>query len=115
MVEPIDVAEAALEMDALDHAFFLYRDVATGSDAVLYHRDDGRLAVIDPPGATAATQDDPPRELSRLSRPIDLRTAVREMDELGHRFLFFVNEHTGRGNVIYLRFDGHYGLIEPLD
>ena len=115
VLEPIDVPEAALEMDALDHAFFLYRDVATGSDALLYRRDDGRLAVIDPPGAAAVAQEVPPRERSRLSRPIELRTAVREMDELGHRFLFFVNEHTGRGNVIYLRFDGHYGLIEPLE
>jgi ribosome-associated translation inhibitor RaiA len=26
VLEPIDVAEAALEMDALDHSFFLYRD-----------------------------------------------------------------------------------------
>jgi len=114
MLAPIDVAEAALEMDALDHSFFLYRDVATGTDALLYRRDDGLVAVIDPPGAGLAPLDGPIREYSRISQPIDLRNAVREMDELGHRFLFFVNEHTGRGNVIYLRFDGHYGLIEPL-
>jgi hypothetical protein len=24
-----------------------------------------------------------------------------------------VNVESGRGNVIYLRHDGHYGLIEP--
>lgn len=114
-LEPMDVAEAALEMDALDHAFFLYRDAATGADALLYRRDDGRLAVIDPHDAPAREETDPPRVRSRLSRPIDLRTVVREMDELEHRFLFFENENTGRGNVIYLRFDGHYGLIEPLE
>jgi hypothetical protein len=114
VLEPMDVAEAALEMDALDHAFFLYRDAATGTDALLYRRDDGRLAVIEPPGAHI-NQGDPPRERSRLSQPIDLRRAVSEMDELSHRFLFFENEQTGRGNVIYLRFDGHYGLIEPLE
>lgn len=28
-------------------------------------------------------------------------------------FVFFVNEETGRGNVVYWRYDGHYGLIEP--
>ena len=115
VLDPVDVAEAALEMDALDHAFFLYRDAATGADALLYRRDDGRMAVIDPQGVPAPEQNDPPRERSRLSRPIDVGTAVREMDELGHRFLFFENARTGRGNVIYLRFDGHYGLIEPLE
>jgi hypothetical protein len=27
--------------------------------------------------------------------------------------LFFVNAGTGRGNLIYYRYDGHYGLIAP--
>jgi hypothetical protein len=27
--------------------------------------------------------------------------------------LFFVNAATGRGNVIYHRYNGHYGLITP--
>jgi ribosomal subunit interface protein len=112
-LEPIDVAEAAFQMQALDHHFFLYRDAATGADALLYRRDDGQLAVIDPPGVTATSAGAPPREASRISRPISLETALSEMDELGHRFLFFVNEESNRGNVIYLRFDGHYGLIEP--
>jgi hypothetical protein len=112
-LDPIEVAEAALELEALDHEFFLYRDADTGVDALLYVRDDGRLAVIDPPDAPPRRAGGPPRAPSRFSRPIDLPTAVREMGELGHRFLFFVNEETGRGNVLYLRYDGHYGLVEP--
>ena len=28
---------------------------------------------------------------------------------------FIVNSQTGRGNLIYHRYDGHYGLIEPAD
>ena len=35
------------------------------------------------------------------------------MGELNHRFMYFINDAQGRGNVIYLRYDGHYGLIEP--
>ena len=35
------------------------------------------------------------------------------MNELNHRFLYFVDEASGRARVIYLRFDGNYGLIEP--
>lgn len=96
-VGPMSVEEAALEIDALDHEFFLFRNAEKDGDSVLYRRDDGSLAVIDQAGA----------------RQVDLRSAVDEMDELNHHFLFFVNEQTGRGNVIYLRFDGHYGLIEP--
>ena len=35
------------------------------------------------------------------------------MNAVGHRFVFFGNAASGRGNVIYRRYDGHYGLIEP--
>ena len=35
------------------------------------------------------------------------------MNAVGHRFLFFENAATGRGSVLYRRYDGHYGLIEP--
>jgi len=39
---------------------------------------------------------------------------VGEMNAVGHRFPFFENAATGRGSVVYRRYDGHYGLIEPL-
>jgi hypothetical protein len=29
--------------------------------------------------------------------------------------MFFINAETARGNVIYLRYDGNYGLIEPAE
>ena len=32
----------------------------------------------------------------------------------GQDSVFFVNAETGRGNVIYRRYDGHYGLITPV-
>ena len=30
-------------------------------------------------------------------------------------FLLFRNADTGRGNVLYRRYDGHYGLVTPAD
>jgi hypothetical protein len=92
------------------------RDAETDADSVLYRRDDGRLAVIAPQDAPAATdrgQDELERERSRYSGPLALADAVSKMDELNHRFLLFVDAATGRGAVLYLRYDGHYGLIEP--
>jgi hypothetical protein len=38
---------------------------------------------------------------------------VAEMNVLNHRFMYFTNAASDRGNVIYMRYDGHYGLIEP--
>ena len=112
-LEPTTAVEAAADMAALDHRFYLFRDVEAGADAVLYHRDDGGLAVIGPPGAAVGAGDDVAREPSRHSAPLELRAALAEMDALNHRFLYFTDAGTGRGCVLYLRHDGHYGLIEP--
>jgi ribosome-associated translation inhibitor RaiA len=108
------VAEAAADLAALDHDFLLFRHSDTDADAVLHRDDDGRLEVIVPSGVRApAAAEDVVWTTSRFSEPVDLDTARAEMDALDHRFLFFVNRATGRGNVIYLRYDGHYGVIEP--
>lgn len=113
-LEPMDAIDAAGDMAALDHEFYLFKDSDTGADSLIYRRDDGHLAVIAPQDAPEAPEDGgPTRERSRYSEPLSLADAISEMDELNHRFLFFVNAETGRGNVLYLRYDGHYGLIEP--
>jgi len=115
-LEPMSALEAAADLAALDHDFYLYRDADTGADAVLYRRDDGRLAVLQPRSAPEPPADDaPPRETSRYEEPLELSAALEEMDALNHRFLYFTDAATGRGGVRYLRYDGHYGLIEPAD
>jgi ribosomal subunit interface protein len=111
---PMSIQHAADALEDLDHDFFLFHDAETDADAVVYWRDDGLLALIEPRRAAQRTDARGAiAETNRLSSPIDLDAAVVEMDAVGHRFLFFENAATGRGNVIYLRYDGHYGLIEP--
>jgi hypothetical protein len=41
--------------------------------------------------------------------------AIARLEALGHEFLFFVDTDTSRGSLIYHRYDGHYGLIVPVD
>ena len=105
------VFQAMADLDALDHDFFLFHDAERDCDAVLYRRDDGGLGLIGPvePPAAAGLHWEP----SRVSEPIDVETARAELDLDDDGFLFFVNRATGRGAVLYLRYDGHYGLIEP--
>jgi len=116
-LEPVSAIDAAADMSALDHDFYLFHDADTDADSVVYRRDDGRLAVIAPQGTVAAHAAEEPggvvRETSRYSDPLALADAVSKMDELNHRFLFFTDASNGRGAVMYLRYDGHYGLIEP--
>ncbi|MGZ4198286.1 MAG: ribosome hibernation promotion factor [Solirubrobacteraceae bacterium] len=109
----MSVDDAADALEDLDHDFFLFHNAGTDADAVLYWRDDGLLAVIEPQWVMSADDRGPVREQSRFSSPIDLQAAVSEMNAVNHRFLFFEDAATGRGDVIYRRYDGHYGLIEP--
>ena len=66
-------------------------------------------------GWSGSDEDGIVREDSRGPEPRTLETVIAEMNELNHRFLYFVDAASGRGRVIYLRYDGHYGLIEPRD
>ncbi len=113
---PMAPVEAAADLYDLDHDFYLFHNIETGCDAVVYRREDGGLGLIEPQPAPAGDPTEAEwlaREPSRNSDPISLATALAEMDELHHRFLYFVDSEGGRGKVIYQRYDGHYGLIEP--
>jgi len=105
--------DAAAYLEDLDHDFYLFTSAENGVDAVIFRHDDGSLGLIQPAGTAAVGGEGLQLQDSRMSGPISLDAAVAEMNELNHRFLFFINEETDRGNVIYRRHDGHYGLIEP--
>ncbi len=46
--------------------------------------------------------------------PMFEEDAIAEMETLGHAFYIFVNAENERLNLVYLRRDGDYGLIEPI-
>jgi Sigma 54 modulation/S30EA ribosomal protein C terminus len=51
-----------------------------------------------------------------MSAPrLSVTDAVARLEAAGQPFLFVVNAETGRGSLIYDRYDGHYGLIGPAD
>ena len=52
-------------------------------------------------------------EPSRNSAPLALEDARAEMDMLLHRFLYILDARDRRGRVVYLGFDGDYGLVQP--
>ena len=47
---PMDVDEAALQMDLLGHDFYLFHNSENGNAAVLYRRHDGHLGLIEAVG-----------------------------------------------------------------
>ncbi len=47
-LRPMDVEEAILQMNMLGHTFFMFMNAQTGNINVVYKRDDGNYAVLEP-------------------------------------------------------------------
>jgi ribosome-associated translation inhibitor RaiA len=107
--------EAASDMDLLDYDFYLFTDADTGQDSVIYRAGPTgyRLARVDPDPVRIPDTAVP---LTLSDRPAPLLTvaeARKQLDATGLPFLFFAEPASGRGRVLYRRYDGHYGLVRP--
>ncbi len=46
-------------------------------------------------------------------KPITVEEAILQMNMVGHKFYMFTNADSGEVNVVYMRDDGKYGLLQP--
>lgn len=99
-------------MERLDFDFYLFTEAGSGQDSVLYRDGDGyRLAQVEPR----------PEALGEVELPLHIdpgpaprlttAAAVDRLEASGRPFEFFADPETGRGRLIYHRYDGEYGLI----
>lgn len=107
--------DAVSDMEAMDHDFWVFTDLASGHDSIVY-RDvrtgHHRLAALGPVGQGRETEG----LLSVSTVPVpasSVTEAVQRLHLTGLPFVFFSDTATGRGCVLYHRYDGHYGLIAP--
>ncbi|MFI2607417.1 sigma 54 modulation/S30EA ribosomal C-terminal domain-containing protein [Kitasatospora sp. NPDC018619] len=103
---------AARTMDAMDYDIHLFTDPATETDAVVYRVGPTgyRLARTVPAGPAGRRTS--PITLSPYGAPrLTERQAVDRLAGAELPFLFFAHPGTGRGRVLYRRFDGRLGLI----
>jgi ribosome-associated translation inhibitor RaiA len=110
---PMTLDEAAFDLDLLGHDFYLFTELTTGADSVLFYENGSELGLIQAEGASG----DP---LERVAAPVavhppapslEQRAAVERLEDGGEPFVCFSDAATGRGSVLYHRYDGHYGLI----
>lgn len=114
---PVSTAdEAAFDMDALDYDFYLFTELGSGQDSVLSRGADGsyRLAQLTPAprkvieGAVTFTVSGQPAPVLTEAE------AVTRLNLSGEPFLFFRQpDGDRRGQVLYRRYDGHYGMLTP--
>ena len=113
-MEPQTLDEAAFDMELLGHDFYLFTDVASGKEALIFRKSDGGFGLRGEVGVA---------ELSRSVAEVDFQgpaptmteeDAVAHLNRAGEPFVFYLSPTSGRGRVLYRRYDGHYGLITPI-
>jgi hypothetical protein len=105
--------QARASMDALDYDAFLFRDAQTGEDAIVYRSG--------PTGLSLARQRSmhPPPVPSAVALTVNpRRTPVLHADQAAQwladgwlPFVFYTDQDTGRGSLLYRRYDGDLGLV----
>lgn len=115
--------DAVAVMDAMDYDVHLFTDAETGEDAVVYRSGPSGLRLarqrrMYPPGwSWAQATGTPQMPLIVNSRPtltLSEADAVHRMCQHNLRFLFYNDPATGRGQLLYPRYDGNLGLIIPI-
>jgi len=106
--------EAVADAELLDYDFHLFTEKSTGEDSVIYRSGDGYRLILAHPRARRLGPVDQAITVSEAPAPrLPVTEAIARLEAAGQRFVFFVDAGTGRGNVIYHRYDGHYGLVAP--
>lgn len=117
---PVD---AAAVMDAMDYDVHLFTDAETGEDAVVYRAGPlglrlARQRRMYPPGwAWCPPAGAPLVPLIVNALPTQTLTETAALDRMrqhGLRFLFCTDPATGRGQLLYPRYDGNLGLITAI-
>jgi ribosome-associated translation inhibitor RaiA len=114
-LEPEIPEEAAFDLELLDHDFFLFRNGETQEPNVIVRAAGEGYELVQPtPAEPSPTREGVPIRSSPLTPSrLTLEQATAILDLGDEPFVFFLDEETGDGNVVYRRYDGHYGLITP--
>lgn len=108
------IEEAAWDADLMAFDFFLFEEISTGHDCLLERNDDAYVVYGMGLGVQTIPSAMGDLNTSDATVPTErLSAAIEILHGSGAPYHFFINEATGRGNVIYRRLDGHYGLITP--
>lgn len=109
----LTIAEAMAELELLDYDFLLFTEASTGTDAMIHRSGDGYLLTMAAPSRLTSPSDIPGSvQVSGQPTPtLNAADAITRLDAMGDQFTFYLDADSGRGHVVYHRYDGNYGLL----
>lgn len=109
------ICQAGAHLAAMDYDAYLFTDAETGEDAVVHRSGPTGLQLsrqrsMHPPVGTGTPV---PTVNPRATPVLTAAAAAAHMAAGWLPFLFFTDPATGRGNLVYRRYDGGAGLVTP--
>lgn len=113
-------AAAIRTMDALDYDVHLFTDSETGEDSIVYRGGPWGLRLarqhdLRPPGALSAAGPAVPTLHVHPAPVLDEHAATARICDHGLPFLFYTDPGSGRGAVLYRRYDGGLAALSIAD
>ncbi|MER7007716.1 sigma 54 modulation/S30EA ribosomal C-terminal domain-containing protein [Dactylosporangium sp. NPDC000555] len=107
--------QAGAYLAAMDYDAYLFTDAETGEEALVHRAGPTGLQLsrqrsMHPPAVRGAPM---PTVNPRRTPVLTPNEAVAHLTDGWLPFLFFTEARTGRGNLVYRRYDGGAGLITP--
>lgn len=112
-LRPESSEDALFDLETVDHDFFLFVHDETGAEAVVYRVGGGYGIMQRVATPEAIERVENAMTVGPHPSTMTLDDATSILDEGNATLVFFVEELSDRGLVIYRRYDGHYGLILP--
>jgi ribosome-associated translation inhibitor RaiA len=109
------VSEAAEDIELLDQDWVLFTEQTTETDALLERTGKGYRLTLAAEVTPASVDLGEPVEVRAGVPRMELDVALALLDELDTPWVFFIDRDTGRGRVVYRRYDGHYGSLTRAD
>ncbi|MEV8516468.1 sigma 54 modulation/S30EA ribosomal C-terminal domain-containing protein [Dactylosporangium sp. NPDC051484] len=112
-----DSCQAGAYLAAMDYDVYLFTDAETGEEAVVHRAGPTGLQLsrqrsMHPPAVHGTPV---PTVNPRRTPVLTPDEAVAHLTEGWLPFLFFTEARTGRGNLLYRRYDGGAGLVTPVE
>ncbi|MCP3936841.1 MAG: hypothetical protein GY708_15880 [Actinomycetia bacterium] len=106
------VEEALFDLQQLDHSFYVFSSIDCGCDCMIERSTDGFvLRSVDPDQYGGGEMPRGVRRSDSVAPTLGLDEAREFLDATGADRIFHRDPGDSRGQVLYRRFDGHYGLV----
>ncbi|GAA0927845.1 HPF/RaiA family ribosome-associated protein [Kribbella koreensis] len=111
-LRPTTVDAAIATLERMDYRFHLFREISTAQDSLVCRTGPGSFRLLQLEPRDLAWNGSRPLVKDRTPTLwLTVGEALARLDLTGRPYEFFADKATGRGRIVYARYDGHYAML----